>query len=337
MLLVQVRRVAVGKMLASGLSAVARSFSNAARSALSYAKGVANAIDATNDLANRIGISVESLQSLQMAAKLSGVDDITGALQRAGLPSWTRSEYVEPRKLHKLHRRREVLISKGKPFIPKSSAECLKHWAPRPSRLHHHDLHKADQKAPSSFRSIAHFMRHKITWGISNIAISNLSPSALLWYICDLMEIADAHSVDVMMEYDRARMNNAIVEADTLNLTDLAGRSMPSEKAPGWLSSWLPTHDDQLLRSIVTRRLSHHKPDHPKDEGKSRKRDRSRSRSKPRGRICLKHDPRHKVICPGKSSGCKDEHLDTTQDSIYTRFKSAYQAATKKEYIAPKE
>jgi len=76
------KTVAVGKMLASGLSAVARSFSNAARSALSYAKGVANAIDATNDLANRIGISVESLQSLQMAAKLSGVDDITGALQK---------------------------------------------------------------------------------------------------------------------------------------------------------------------------------------------------------------------------------------------------------------
>ena len=76
------KTVAVGKMLASGLSAVARSFSTAARSALSYAKGVANAIDATNDLANRIGISVESLQSLQMAAKLSGVDDITGALQK---------------------------------------------------------------------------------------------------------------------------------------------------------------------------------------------------------------------------------------------------------------
>jgi len=76
------KTVAVGKMLASGLSAVARSFFNAARSALSYAKGVANAIDATNDLANRIGISVESLQSLQMAAKLSGVDDITGALQK---------------------------------------------------------------------------------------------------------------------------------------------------------------------------------------------------------------------------------------------------------------
>jgi len=76
------KTVAVGKMLATGLSAVARSFSNAARSALSYAKGVANAIDATNDLANRIGISVESLQSLQMAAKLSGVDDITGALQK---------------------------------------------------------------------------------------------------------------------------------------------------------------------------------------------------------------------------------------------------------------
>ena len=42
-------------------------------------------MDATNDLAERTGIGVESLQALQMAAKLSGIDDVTGAVQKLGV------------------------------------------------------------------------------------------------------------------------------------------------------------------------------------------------------------------------------------------------------------
>ena len=76
------KAIEIGKLLASGLNSAAQMFSNAARSALSYAQGVASAIDATNDLAQRIGVGVESLQALQMAAKLSGVNDITTALQK---------------------------------------------------------------------------------------------------------------------------------------------------------------------------------------------------------------------------------------------------------------
>ena len=76
------KTIEIGKLLAGGLNSAAQMFANAARSALSYAQGVAAAVDATNDLAERIGVSVESLQALKMAAKLSGVDDITGALQK---------------------------------------------------------------------------------------------------------------------------------------------------------------------------------------------------------------------------------------------------------------
>ena len=76
------KNIAIGAVLAKGVSMAANAFISASRAALSYAASAANAVDQTNDLAQRLGMSVESLQALQMAAKLSGVDDATGALQK---------------------------------------------------------------------------------------------------------------------------------------------------------------------------------------------------------------------------------------------------------------
>ena len=76
------KNIAIGAVLAKGIGMAANAFMNASRAALSYAASAANAVDQTNDLAKRLGMSVESLQALQMAAKLSGVDDATGALQK---------------------------------------------------------------------------------------------------------------------------------------------------------------------------------------------------------------------------------------------------------------
>ena len=70
---IEVGRVFVG---------MAQSITGAGQSAVAYAANVANAIDATNDLSNRIGIGVEELQALQMAAKLAGVGDATTAFQK---------------------------------------------------------------------------------------------------------------------------------------------------------------------------------------------------------------------------------------------------------------
>jgi len=80
-----IKSIAIGAAVAKGASMAASAFSSAARSALSYATSVANSVDATNDLAERTGIGVESLQALQMAAKLSGIDDVTGAVQKLGV------------------------------------------------------------------------------------------------------------------------------------------------------------------------------------------------------------------------------------------------------------
>ena len=86
------KNIAIGAVLAKGIGMAANAFMNASRAALSYAASAANAVDQTNDLAQRLGMSVESLQALQMAAKLSGVDDATGALQKLTVAIGTAAE-----------------------------------------------------------------------------------------------------------------------------------------------------------------------------------------------------------------------------------------------------
>lgn len=67
--------IEVGTRLASG-------FASAARSALDYASTLSQSIAATDDLSKRLGVGVESLQSFQLAADLSGVQNLEGALQK---------------------------------------------------------------------------------------------------------------------------------------------------------------------------------------------------------------------------------------------------------------
>ena len=79
------KTIELGKLLGGGIAAVGNTLANLGSSMGSYAIGVANAADATNDLAQRTGIGVEALQSLQVAAKLGGVDDATAAFQKMGI------------------------------------------------------------------------------------------------------------------------------------------------------------------------------------------------------------------------------------------------------------
>jgi len=76
------KNIAIGAVLAKGVSMAANAFMNASRATLSYAASAANAVDQTAKLAQRLGMGVESLQALQMAAKFSGVDDASVALHK---------------------------------------------------------------------------------------------------------------------------------------------------------------------------------------------------------------------------------------------------------------
>jgi hypothetical protein len=61
---------------------LAAAFTQATRAAINYAGGLAQSIDETAKLAQRTGIAVEALQGFQVAADLSGVQNLEGALQK---------------------------------------------------------------------------------------------------------------------------------------------------------------------------------------------------------------------------------------------------------------
>ncbi len=65
----------IAKILASGFSSVASAIGG-------YIGNIRTTIDATAKLSQRTGIAVEALQSLQVAAGLSGVQNLDGAIQR---------------------------------------------------------------------------------------------------------------------------------------------------------------------------------------------------------------------------------------------------------------
>lgn len=77
-----IKNIAIGAVAAKGISILANAFTTAGRAAVTYAAGVAESIDKLNDLSERIGVGVESLQVFNMAAKLAGVEDGTRALQK---------------------------------------------------------------------------------------------------------------------------------------------------------------------------------------------------------------------------------------------------------------
>lgn len=86
------KNIAIGAVIAKGVSMAADAFLRAGQAVLTYAQSVAQSVDVTNDLAQRLGMGVEALQALQMAAKLSGVDDVTGALQKLTVAIGTAAE-----------------------------------------------------------------------------------------------------------------------------------------------------------------------------------------------------------------------------------------------------
>jgi hypothetical protein len=74
--------VQVGGALLKGLNSIVGSLTSAANAAVGYANSLRSSIDATAKLAARTGISVEALQGFQVAADLSGVQNLDGAIQR---------------------------------------------------------------------------------------------------------------------------------------------------------------------------------------------------------------------------------------------------------------
>jgi len=64
---------------------LASAFTDVARSAINMAARVTESVAAIDDLSQRTGLGVESLQSLQLAADLAGVQNLEGALQKVSV------------------------------------------------------------------------------------------------------------------------------------------------------------------------------------------------------------------------------------------------------------
>ena len=74
--------VQVGGALLKGLNSIVGTLTSAANAAVGYANSLRSTIDETAKLARRTRISVEALQGFQVAADLSGVQNLEGAIQR---------------------------------------------------------------------------------------------------------------------------------------------------------------------------------------------------------------------------------------------------------------
>lgn len=79
--------IEIGRVLVSGLQAIASAFTSAAQNVLSLASNVSQSLDSLNDLSARTGIGVEALQGYSLAAKMAGVDvaEFGAAIQRLGV------------------------------------------------------------------------------------------------------------------------------------------------------------------------------------------------------------------------------------------------------------
>lgn len=76
------KNLAIFSIAAQGASMLGDALRQAISTGEAYVSVVVSTIDAMSDLAQRTGMGVEALQALQMAGRLSGVDDVTGAVQK---------------------------------------------------------------------------------------------------------------------------------------------------------------------------------------------------------------------------------------------------------------
>jgi hypothetical protein len=79
------KNIAIGAVIAKGAMMAANAFTSAASAVAGYVSEIRQSADATAKLAARLGMSVESLQALQLAAQMSGVGELTPVLQKMSI------------------------------------------------------------------------------------------------------------------------------------------------------------------------------------------------------------------------------------------------------------
>ena len=79
------KNIAIGAVLVKGAMAAANAFRSASSAVAGYVSSIRQTADASGKLAARLGMSVESLQGLQLAAQMAGVAELTPVLQKMSI------------------------------------------------------------------------------------------------------------------------------------------------------------------------------------------------------------------------------------------------------------
>ena len=120
-------------------------------------------------------------------------------------------------------------LEKKLPFFAPSSLELLKHWTPSASFAFGLDPKVAERAlaAKKKFDSVAHFIRRRLTWGYTHIALGCVRHHAISYYIAELLELLTAFGLEFLERYDRVKISK-ILEAVTVQGELLKGASNPS-------------------------------------------------------------------------------------------------------------
>ena len=297
--------------------------------------------------------------------------DFPTALALAGLAGWpTRPEVVSQTRMNRVHKAAMRSFDRHVPFLADSSAEALKSWSPQPSAAYGADPSNSPMSKRKAFTSVAHLLRHRLTWGLLHVALGAFDLTALLNYSLELLELGDAYGLQFVVAYDAAKMSKILQDIAWIgdaSKGSSAGVSDPNAPVPSfastveaknWLSKQLKTPDRQLIqdtrlsmvapafdsqvrdgpRTVHTgRRLDDNSPPGTSKRARHYEAQPAKGKGKGPGRlatqVCFQHDPSSGKTCPHIQS-CPRVHLDTTtseEKSRYDRALAAFNAKARPE------
>jgi hypothetical protein len=117
---------------------------------------------------------------------------------------------------------------------------------------------------------MSHLFRHRLTWGHAHVALGALHHWSVHYYLCELHELGQAHSLAFITQYDRIKIQRIL---DDISLRSSAANSRdPSrqcgpfhsrEEARLWTSHRLNRQEPTLLKELDTKPMD---PPHTKGD-----------------------------------------------------------------------
>ena len=146
-------------------------------------------------------------------------------------------------------------LDKKLPFLAPSSLEVLKHWTPSASFAFGLDPKVAERALTTKkkFDYVANFVRHRLTWGYTHIALGCVHHYSISYYIAELFELGTAFGIEFLERYDRIKISKILeaitVQGELLKLASNPSAFTTKDQAKDWLSSQLSHQDETLIQN----------------------------------------------------------------------------------------